>query len=294
MKIAYCMLYTEKNYEELTENIDQLLDGGDDVYVMINDDDLRDDVFIAYVDEPRLHVATRQQSAIPADLSLPRGQIFQMMDALDYELDSENTHYDYFITLTDGMIPLVSKKEMDAFLESLEGKDCYYVQATTDESEELRKRVEEYAFFTNSFDFQKSRMIQGMNNITSSIVKNFKHREVNDTVVLTYPWFILHRNSAIDIVENMEYCSNTFMMCKYAEELALGTMLKKFSSTDHVNKNVWVAGDTGEYQFEKPVKNASLELINQFPDALFATKVHSDTDIQTYQEIFDRYCPIKD
>lgn len=293
MKIAYCMLYSENNYEELTENIDQLLDGGDDVYVMINDDKVRDDVFIAYVDEPRMHVATRQQSAIPADLSLPRGWIYQMMDALDYEEQSQNVHYDYIITLTDGMLPIVSKEKMDEFLTSLNGKDCYWVESTTDTDEDLKKRIEEYAFFTNSFDFQKSKMIQGMNNMTASIVKHFKHREVKDRVVLTYPWFILTRNSAIDLVENFDYCSNTFLMCKYPEELAIGTMLDKFSENEHVNKKFVISGESMDYEFEQPIKNATLESIQANPDAIFATRIHV-TDIQTYQNVFDSYHPIED
>ena len=51
MKIAYLILYTEKNYEEITENLDKILDAGDDAYVMINNDDFRDEVFLVYADE---------------------------------------------------------------------------------------------------------------------------------------------------------------------------------------------------------------------------------------------------
>ncbi len=293
MKIAYCMLYTENNYEELSENIDQFLDAGDDVYVMINDDKTRDDTFIAYVDEPRVHVATRQQSAIPADLSLPRGWIYQMMEALDYEEQNEKVHYDYFITLTDGMLPIVSKEKMDAFLKNLEGKDCYWIESTTDTDEDLKKRIAEYAFFTNSFDFQKSKVIQGMNNVTASIVKHFKQRDIKDKIVLTYPWFILTRNSAIDLVENFDYCSNTFLMCKYPEELAIGTMLDKFSENEHVNAKFVLSGNSMEYTFEAPIQNTTLKDIQAHPEALFATKIHA-SDIQTYQDVFDLYHPIND
>ena len=293
MKIAYCLLYAENNFEEITENIDQFLEAGDDVYIMINDDDTRDSVFMTYVDEPRCHVSARQQSAIPADLSLPRGQLFQMMDALDHEQDDPSIHYDYFITLTDGMLPLVSKKEMDEFLTSLEGKDCYYVESSTDTDDALKERVKEYAFFTNSFDFQKSKIIQGMNNMTASIFQKFKKREIEDTVLLTYPWFILSRDSAIDLANNFEYCSTNFLMCKYPEEMAIGTMLNKFAENEHVNKNVWLCGESEQYQFEKPIKNATLEFIKEHPGYLFASKIHS-SDIQTYQEVFDIYSPIKD
>ena len=44
MKIAYLMHYMKKNFEEITENLDVLINQGDDVYLMVNDDDLRDDL----------------------------------------------------------------------------------------------------------------------------------------------------------------------------------------------------------------------------------------------------------
>ena len=145
MKIAYLILYTEKNYEEITENLDKILDAGDDAYVMINNDDLRDEVFLAYADEPRLNVSTVQSAALPADLSMPRGYICQIEDALKFEEDNE-FEYDYFITLSDGMLPLVHKEQMDQFLESLDHKDLYYVQSNTDIDEDLKHRIENHAF----------------------------------------------------------------------------------------------------------------------------------------------------
>ena len=44
MKIAYLMHYMKNNFEEITENLDILINQGDDVYLMVNDDDLRDDM----------------------------------------------------------------------------------------------------------------------------------------------------------------------------------------------------------------------------------------------------------
>lgn len=37
-------------------------------------------------------------------------------------------------------------------------------------------RFEEYAFFTNSMDFQKSKIIQGMNKFTAGVIHNFKQK----------------------------------------------------------------------------------------------------------------------
>ncbi|MGN1277174.1 MAG: hypothetical protein ACI4UK_09325 [Floccifex sp.] len=291
MRIAYLMLYTEKNYEEITENIDKILDAGDDVYIMINNDDLRDEVFLAYADEPRCNISTVQSAALPADLSMPRGFICQIEDALKVE-EEYDFEYDYFINLTDGMIPLVHKEQMDSFLESLDHKDLYYVESNTDTDSALKERIENYAFFTNSYDFQKSKMIRGMNSMTAGIVKQFKKRVIEDTVYLTYPWFILTHESALALADNKVYCSSNFSMCLYPEELCFGTMLQKYSSVEHVNKDIWLVGKTNSYQFMQPVQNVSLEEVNNRGDKLFAAKVHSSTNLDVYQEVFDLYWPI--
>ena len=82
MKIAYLMHYMKKNFEEITENLDILINQGDDVYLMVNDDDLRDDLILSYCDTPNLHVAHHQQTALPADMSLPRGFKHYLMRVL--------------------------------------------------------------------------------------------------------------------------------------------------------------------------------------------------------------------
>ncbi|MDD7280697.1 MAG: hypothetical protein PUH10_01665 [Erysipelotrichaceae bacterium] len=291
MRIAYLVLYTEKNFEEITENLDKILDAGDDAYVMINDADLRDEVFLAYADEPRLHVSTKQDSALPADLSTPRGFICQIEEALDYE-QQDDFQYDYFITLTDGMLPLIHKEQMDAFLKELNHKDCYYEITNSNENKELQERLEQYAFFTNSYDFQKSKIIRGMNNMTSNIVTKFKKRDIEDTVYLTYPWFILTHESATALADNKAYCTTNFMMCQYPEELVFGTMLHKFSNVEHVNKDVWLIGETNSYLLMSPVKPVTMDQIINNKDKIFAGKIHSGTNLDVYQNTFDIYWPI--
>ena len=100
MKIAYLMHYMKNNFEEITENLDILINQGDDVYLMVNDDDLRDDLILSYCDTPNLHVAHHQQTALPADMSLPRGFIVLMKDALEYEKEDGSFTYDRFIIMT--------------------------------------------------------------------------------------------------------------------------------------------------------------------------------------------------
>mgnify|MGYP004420764263 CR=1 FL=1 len=196
MKIAYLMHYMKNNFEEITENLDILINQGDDVYIMVNDDDLRDDLILSYCDTPNLHVAHHQQTALPADMSLPRGFIVLMKDALEYEKEDGSFTYDRFITMTDGMIPTKSKAKLVEYLEAHEDEDIYYEVDNSDDNEEVKKRFENYAFFTNSYDFQKSKTIRAMNKMTSSLVHSFKKREIEDTIYISYPWFVLTHESA--------------------------------------------------------------------------------------------------
>ena len=153
MKIAYLMHYMKNNFEEITENLDILINQGDDVYLMVNDDDLRDDLILSYCDTPQLHVAHHQQTALPADMSLPRGFIVLMKDALEYEKEDGSFTYDRFIIMTDGMIPTKSKAQLVEYLEAHENEDIYYEVDNSEDNEEVKKRFENYAFFTNSYDY---------------------------------------------------------------------------------------------------------------------------------------------
>lgn len=80
--------------------------------------------------------------------------------------------------MTDGMIPTKSKAQLVEYLEEHEDKDIYYEVDNSDENEEVKKRFENYAFFTNSYDFQKSKTIRAMNKMTSSLVHSFKNAKL--------------------------------------------------------------------------------------------------------------------
>ena len=287
MKIAYLMHYMKNNFEEITENLDILINQGDDVYIMVNDDDLRDDLILSYCDTPNLHVAHHQQTALPADMSLPRGFIVLMKDALEYEKEDGSFTYDRFIIMTDGMIPTKSKAQLVEYLEAHEDEDIYYEVDNSDENEEVKKRFENYAFFTNSYDFQKSKTIRAMNKMTSSLVHSFKKREIEDTIYISYPWFVLTHESAQALADNLAYCSNTFKMCLYPEEMAIATMLHKFSDVNHHNENIWATGKDGEYKLQKPMENVELEAIKD--STYFAALAHSDDNLQVYEDYFDAY-----
>lgn len=74
----------------------------------------------------------------------------------------------------------------------------------------------------------------------------------------------------------------------YPEELAIATMLKKFSPARHHNENIWRVNEDGIYKFKEPIVNVSREVLND-KNAFFAAKIHSDENFDIYQDYFDIY-----
>ena len=62
MKIAYLM-HSDRKYDEVVETINQLTKQGDHVFIMINDDDLREQVQFVYMDYSRVHISHTQEFA---------------------------------------------------------------------------------------------------------------------------------------------------------------------------------------------------------------------------------------
>ena len=77
MKIAYLM-HSDRKYDEVVETINQLTKQGDHVFIMINDDDLREQVQFVYMDYSRVHISHTQEFAQEGDMSMARGTLIQM------------------------------------------------------------------------------------------------------------------------------------------------------------------------------------------------------------------------
>ena len=61
MKIAYLM-HSDRKYDEVVETINQLTKQGDHVFIMINDDDLREQVQFVYMIIPEYIFPTHRNS----------------------------------------------------------------------------------------------------------------------------------------------------------------------------------------------------------------------------------------
>lgn len=110
MKIAYLM-HSDRKYDEVVETINQLTKQGDHVFIMINDDDLREQVQFVYMDYSRVHISHTQEFAQEGDMSMARGTLIQMKEAVQIG-------FDYYINLNDGMMPIKTRRKLPHFWKS--------------------------------------------------------------------------------------------------------------------------------------------------------------------------------
>lgn len=284
MKIAYLM-HSDRGYEELVETLNQLTKQGDHVFIMINDNDLREQIQFVYMDYSKVHISHTQEFAQEGDLSMARGTLIQMKEALHLD-----TTFDYFINLNDGMLPIKSRNEIVNFLEQNKGTDFYYVDASEKEEPELRKQVLKYYPFTNLLAFPHGKFTRAITKGFASLL-SFLHirRTLEDEIMIGSPWFMLSNESATLLAENFAYCSTTYKLSWYAEELYIPMMLKKFGnpSIPHINKDYRVSGE-GTWVRSQNTRPTSFEAIEKHAEALFAGSITSD-NISLYERYFDIY-----
>lgn len=285
MKIAY-LVHTARPFEEASELLRQLTKQGDHAFVMINDNDQRDNTAIAFSDQKRIHISRTQEYAQEGDLSLARGTIIQMKEAL--EIDD----FDYFINLTDGMMPIKTRKEIEQFLQEANGKDFYYVHQK--ETPELKKKAEKYYTFTNMLSFPTSSFMRAFTKGNANFLRLFGlKRTLDEPYQIGSPWFILSKSSAKELTKHFEYVSNAFKMSWYPEEMYIPMMMNKYvykhGEDTHVNKDYRVVGPNGLWQESSGAKPITKDCILQHPEALFAGRITTEDDLNLYQEYFDIY-----
>lgn len=288
MKIAYLM-HSDRKYDELLETINQLVKQDDHVFVMINDNDLREKVSFVYADNRKVHISHIQEFAQEGDLSLARGTMLQMKDAL------ELGGFDYFINLTDAMMPIKTRTEIIEFLENNNGKDFYYVDRDETQDSELRKKTCKYYSLTSLLAFPKSNFIRASARAIANVCNLIGvRRKLDDKILIGSPWFIISKKSAIILVENYSYVSSTFKLSWYPEEMYIPMMMEKFvysgnDSNRHINKDLRVIGPEGKWIESCGAEPITQELINHNHDALFASKITVEDTLHIYESYFDIY-----
>lgn len=286
MKIAYLMYSDHNKANEIVATINELVKQGDHVFLMVNEPKIRDKVAVATINSRRIHISHNQEYAQEGDLSLARGTLLQMKEAVQFEDET----FDRFINLGEGMLPLMSRDKIVKFLEEND-TDFYYVAATEKDDPTLRKTVVRYYPFTSIVDFANKKKFRRYNIHMAAFLNFFgSHRKLEDPIEIGSPWFILKRDTAAVLAENFAYCSENFKLGWYAEENVYPMMIHKFMPEEtHVNKDMRVIGPDGTWVRNQGLRDLPREVLEKYPDALFGGAFYHEKDTELFNEILDRY-----
>ena len=285
MRIAYLM-YSGRKYYDIVPVCQQLVKQGDHVFIMVSDEKARDEVTVAFAGSRRVHISRRLEFAQEGDMSLARGTMLQIGDALAYE-DAE---FDYFINLTEGMLPVKKRSEIVSFLEENPG-DYYYVDRTENEDPALRKKTLKFYTYTNMLQFPTNGWVRWNTKAAANFLDLIGvRRKLDETIKIGSPWFILTKDTAKVLAENYPYCSDKFKLSWYPEENVYFMMLDKFlPGHEHINKDLRVIGPSGAWIESQGARPLSRDVLNAHPEALYGGQFFDTSDEELYKEILGKY-----
>ena len=285
MKIAYLM-YSGRKFYDIVPAVRKLARQGDHVFIMVSDDKARDEVTVAVASNRKIHISRKLEFAQEGDMSLARGTLLQIVEALNLE----DVHFDYFVNLSEGMLPVKTRDEIVSFLEENPG-DYYYVDRSEKEDPGLRKKTLKYYAYTNLLAFPKSKWVRahtkGLANFLDLIGVR---RTLEDEILIGSPWFILTNETAKVLADNYPYCSDKFKLSWYPEEQVYAMMLEKFlPGHSHINKDLRVVGPNGSWTEGQGARALSEEVLNAHPEALYGGTFFDTDNQELYERMLEKY-----
>lgn len=283
-------MFSDHKYYDIVPVLKELVRQGDHCFIMINDNKVRDEVTIAFADDPRVHISHTQEFAQEGDMSLARGTLIQMKEALEYE----DAHFDYYINLTSGMLPVKTRTDIVSYLTEHPG-DYYYVDHTEKEDPGLRKQTLKYYAFTNVLTFPFNKHVKNRTKRWAAFL-NLLHirRKLDDFMMIGSPWFIFTPATAQVLADNYPYCSDKFKLSWYAEEMCYSMMIHEFMpGHEHINRDLRVVGPEGHWVEGQGARALTKDVLDADPDALFGGLVYDNEDDEEahelYEDVLNRY-----
>ena len=284
MKFAYLM-YSQKKYTDIVPVVRMLVKQKDHVFIMVNDNKARDEVTIEFANNPYVHISRKLEYAQEGDLSLARGTLLQMVDAFETE-----EHFDYFINLTEGMLPIKPRSEIVEYLQQ-HPQDHYFIYQRESNNPDLRKQYDRYYVYTNVIGFTNSWYVRLRSRAISGLINllNIK-RKNQDEVFIGSPWFILTEKTARVLADNYSYCSENFKLSRYAEEMCHLMMINHFiPDNDHINDDMRVVGPQGIWEAGHGARTITEDVMAKYPDALFGGSFSEKKNSELYQSVLKIY-----
>ena len=285
MKIAYLM-YSGRKFYDIVPVCRKLVRQGDHVFIMVSDDSARDEVTVAFAGNRKIHISRKLEFAQEGDLSLSRGTLLQIKDALEVE----DVQFDYFINLTEGMLPVKPRSEIVSYLEEHPG-DYYYIDRSEKDDPDLRKKTLKYYAFTNLLAFPKSRWVRGHSKVMAGFLDLINvRRKLEDEILIGSPWFILTNETARVLAENFAYCSDKFKLSWYPEEKVFPMMINRFlPDHTHYNMDLRVVGPDGHWVESQGARPLSEEVPARHPEALYGGTFFDTDNEELYNRILELY-----
>lgn len=286
MKIAYLMYFDHDKANEIAAIVNELTKQDDHVFLMINDAKIRDAVTMTYVQNRHVHISHKQEYAQEGDLSLVRGTLLQMKEAVEDEEDV----FDWFINLPEGMLPLTSREKITALL-SGQDKDYYYVDEAKSADPATLKKALRYYPYTSVVDFAQKKKFRSRNQHMAAFL-NFLgfRRKLEDPLRIGSPWFMLKRSTAEALVEHYAYASTYFKLGWYAEQYVIPMMIRRYlPDAQHVNADLRAIGPGGAWVEDQGPREITREVLEQHPEALFGGSFYHSKNKELFNEVLDRY-----
>ena len=242
MKIAF-LFHTSQWTRGLEQIIQAFTKEGHYVYLMINDAKQRKQIANDFKNNPRIHIEIEYEYANSGDLSLPKFYLLMMRKGLlNYEIK-------YFVALKEQMAPLKTNTYIEEFLQEQYPANFYKIFEQTID----RKYVERYFPYTNLKSFSTSKLLQRWSKTTAAFLSVLRiKRKPSTDIVVGSPYFMISDQGARELVNQMEYLLDNFKLSWFPEQIALPTMLQKFTSQKHINNHYILNNQT------KPFSPATL------------------------------------
>ncbi len=253
MKIAF-LFQTSQWTRGLEQIIQAFTKEGHYVYLMINDAKQRKQIARDYKNNPHIHIELEYEYANSGDLSLPKFYLLMMRKGL------LNPEIKYFIALQEHMAPLKTNAYIEDFLQEQYPANFYKIFEQSID----RKYLERYFPYTNLKSFSTSKLLQNWSKTTAALLSVLRiKRKPSQNIVVGSPYFMISDQGAHELVNQMEYLLDNFKLSWFPEQIALPTMLHKFTTQKHINNHYILNNQTKPFSLATPIDFSENDLTAQ-------------------------------
>lgn len=171
-----------------------------------------------------------------------------------------NPEIKYFIALQEHMAPLKTNAYIEDFLQEQYPANFYKIFEQSID----RKYLERYFPYTNLKSFSTSKLLQNWSKTTAALLSVLRiKRKPSQNIVVGSPYFMISDQGAHELVNQVEYLLDNFKLSWFPEQIALPTMLHKFTTQKHINNHYILNNQTKPFSLATPIDFSENDLTAQ-------------------------------